>query len=318
MTEFKNLRELFIKFNNEEICRDYLAEQRWCGKPVCPYCSHSERIYQIEKGKRYKCSECKRKFSVLVGTVFEDSKIPLSIWFGAVYLITAHKKGISSLQLSRDLSVTQKTAWFMLHRIRTMLLSTHPAMLDNIVEIDETFVGGKDKFKHKDKRSGRKKSGDKLKVGENTYGKFVVLGAVERGGKVHAEKISHLSKANIFKVVRTNVLPSAAIMTDTFPKYKGIALNQEHYTVDHGKEEYARGEIHTNTIEGFWSLLKRGIVGIYHFVSYKHLNKYTGEFTYRYNTRLLSDPTRFRESLPLAQGKRIKYRELIDKSNYTG
>ena len=183
--DFKNLKELFQHFNNENVCREYLEMQRWNGKVTCPYCKHEGKMYRIENGKRHKCGNptCHKKFSVTVGTVFENTKIPLSTWFGALYLCTAHKKGISSLQLGRDLSVTQKTAWFMLHRIREMLRTDAPEMLKGTVEIDETYMGGKEKNKH----LGKKKN-DVVRENYNPA-KTPVVGMIERGGKVYAKKV---------------------------------------------------------------------------------------------------------------------------------
>lgn len=305
--QFKNLKELFQKFSNEQVCREYLIQQRWGGKPVCPYCENDRKHYVIEKGKRFKCADksCLKKFSVTVGTIFEDTKIPLSTWFAAIYLVTAHKKGISSLQLHRDLGVTQKTAWFMLHRVREMLKIEAPEMLKNTVEIDETYVGGKEKNKHF------------VKKGKHAHGRSLtktpVIGMVERGGNVYAKKMTEANHENVLPSIYNSVDQSAIVMTDSWPSYLILSRYYNHHTIDHSRGKYVDGDIHTNTIEGFWSLLKRGIIGIYHSISYKHMNAYCTEFSYRYNTRKLTDPQRFHASLTMVNGKRIKYKRLTDR-----
>jgi transposase-like protein len=309
--EFKNLEDLFKTFNSEEICRNYLASQRWNGRTVCPYCNHHRKIYTIENGKRYKCSDCKKKFSVTVGTIFEASNVSLQTWFAAIYLITAHKKGISSLQLHRDLGVTQKTAWFMLHRVREMLKKDAPEMMKTTVEIDETYVGGKEKNKHGYKRN---KESDKVKLtGRSLQSKTPVLGILERHGEVFAKKVNATSHRYVMPLIEKTVAKDATIITDNWATYQRLDIMYKHFVIDHSRRIYANGSIHTNTIEGFWSLLKRGLIGIYHYVSYKHMNAYCNEFAYRYNTRKISDPHRFNHSLTLAEGKRLRFEQLTDK-----
>lgn len=318
---FRSLPELLDFFKDEQTCRTYLENTRWEGVPECPYCHHTGKMYRIENGKRFKCGnkKCHKKFSVTVGTIFEDTKVPLRMWFAAIYLMTAHKKGISSLQLSRDLNITQKSAWFVLHRIREMLREDGPQMLKDTVEIDEVYIGGKDKNKHASKRSRVSEQKDPLRRGNENKGKVPVVGMVQRGGKVIAQKVWNVSSEEVLPFIGTNVEPNATIITDAFSLYHALKDRYRHVVVDHSKGEYVKMKtFHTNTIEGFWSLLKRGIVGIYHQVSFKHLNKYTGEFAFRYNTRTVSDPQRFIMSLPMAEGKRLLYRELTHKFNLRG
>lgn len=303
--DFKNLTDLFTHFANDQICREYLEGQRWGGQIACPYCQHNGKIYRIENGKRYKCGnpECHKKFSVTVGTIFESSKIDLRTWFGALYLCTAHKKGISSLQLHRDLGVTQKTAWFMLQRIREMLRNDAPEMLKNTVELDETWVGGKEKNKHADKKTPGTQ-------GRNTKTKAVVVGMVERGGNVIAQHVEQLENGLVEYMIEKNIEKGSSVMTDDARTYSTIRRNYVHRAVNHSAKQYVDGMCHTNTIEGFWSLLKRGIVGIYHSVSYKHLNRYCDEFSFRYNSRKVTDVQRFHFSVTRAEGKRLKYNDL--------
>jgi transposase-like protein len=301
MEKFKNLLELTKYFSDEETCRNYLAWIRWEGKPVCPYCGY-DKVYSIENGKRFKCANrnCYSKFSVTVGTIFEDTKIPLQKWFIGIYLACNHKKGISSLQLSRDLAITQKSAWFLLHRVREMLKDNAPGLLFDIVEVDETFVGGKDKNRHASKRKG---------YGAND--KTIVFGAVQRHGKLVAHKMQNVNQNTLIYNVRRIVEQNAMVVSDNNKGYYGLKDTHYHAVVSHSTGEYCRGMYHTNTIEGFWSLFKRGIIGIYHNVSAKHINRYCDEFAYRYNYREFNQDEVVKYAMVQSEGKRLKYKELI-------
>lgn len=308
----KDLKELMRKFNTEELCREFMVQQRWGGKPVCPYCG-CDKSYKIEKGKRFKCanSECYKKYSVTVGTVYEATNIPLTTWFPAMYLIMNHKKGISSLQLSRDLGVTQKTAWFMLHRIREQLKMDNSPLLDNIVEIDETYAGGKVK-----NMSNKKRASLRTEAGGTQPNKIMVMGMLERGGQL---KLIVGGKSdvttNIQPIVRENVDKDAVLITDGHGAYQDLGKEYAgHEVVNHKGDEYVRdGVIHTNGIEGAFSMLKRSIIGIYHNVSPKHLHRYCTETGFRYNSRKLLDGDRFAKSLTNMEG-RLTYKELIKKT----
>lgn len=305
MQEFKNLLEVTQYFSDEKTCREYLAQSRWNGNPICPYCGHT-KVYVIEGGKRYKCAnkDCFKKFSVTVGTIFEDTNLPLQKWFIAMYLACNHKKGISSLQLSRDLDITQKTAWFVLHRIREMLKDNAPELLENMVEVDETFIGGLDANKHKSKKANK---------GRGPVSKTPVVGLLERGNKVRAEKMLAANKAVLIPKVQQYVKPGTLVITDNSKAYVNLRTEYIHEVVSHSTGEYARGMIHTNTLEGYWSLLKRGIIGIYHCVSVKHLNRYCDEFSYRYNHRKDGQNLSVTNALLQAEGRRLKYFELTAK-----
>ncbi|MBS1583407.1 MAG: IS1595 family transposase [Bacteroidetes bacterium] len=297
---FGSIIELVRYFDTEEKCAEYLAKKRWNGNPVCPKCG-SEKVYTLKgKTKRYKCGGCREQFSVRVGTIFEASPIKLQTWFLAVYLVTAHKKGISSLQLSRDLCVTQKTAWFMLHRIRYAMGLEPGEPLDGTVEIDETYVGGKETNKPLSKRREGMMGGK---------GKAAVLGMLDRDGDVVAKHVPDTEKKTVLPIIHALVTKGTTICTDEFPAYKSLRRVYDHQTVKHGAEEYVRGAIHTNSIEGFWSLLKRGIIGIYHFTSEKHLQRYVDEFVFRYNSRTMNDANRFGDMLENVAG-RLTYKTL--------
>jgi transposase-like protein len=303
MLEFKNLKDLMTKLSDEKVAREYVEEMRWGGNPVCPHCG-AFKPYKLKDGKTYRCKEktCKRDFTVLVGSIFENSKIPLSTWMAALYILTGHKKGISSLQLSRDLGVTQKTAWFMTHRIRLIMGEPETETLDSMVEVDETYVGGKFANMNRGKRKEMQKWGRDNKV--------AVMGMVQRDGKAKLTVIG----ANTFKdVVRENVDNSAVVITDTHLAYVGLAQEYTaHLTVNHSQSQYRDGLAYTNTVEGFFSSLKRSIYGIYHSVSPKHLERYCKETSYRYNTRKISDKERFNLTLQNVEG-RLKYKNLIQK-----
>lgn len=279
---------------SDETCRKYLAKQRWPDDIViCPYCE-CNKCYVVNKGKRFKCSGCRLLFSVLVGTVFQDSKIPLSTWFLAIYLIGSHKKGISSYQVAKDCGVSQKTGWFMLHRVRELMRDKMPAQLDNIVEVDESWVGGRVTNMSKSKRK-------KLREEKKTYStKTMVMGLLERGGNLKLIALGKNNDASILQpVVKTHVDKDAVIITDGLNSYDGLSRQfAGHETVNHMEQEYVRdGVIHTNSIEGAFSQLKRSIYGIYHKASPAHLTRYCDETMYRYNTRNMKDPERFVLSL---------------------
>jgi transposase-like protein len=302
---FKNLIEVTQYFSDKQKCIDYLTSIRWNdGNITCPHCG-KDKIYALQGAtKRFKCASCRKQFSATKGTIFENSPISLQKWFVAVYLLTAHKKGISSLQLSRDISVTQKTAWFMLQRIRFALKhkSFNAPVMDSTVECDETYIGGKNKNRHVSKRVANSQ-------GRSVKDKAPVFGLVERNGRVVAMVVKDTTKNTIQPIIEQHVTKGANVMTDEWKAYIGLNKNFNHGVVQHGEGVYKIGDIHTNTIEGFWSLLKRGIIGIYHNVSVKHLDKYVDEFEFRYNNRDLKDFAKFESMLSLAN-TRLTYQTL--------
>lgn len=303
-SEFKNLREMMAAYSDEDKCRAYMEQMRWGGNPTCPFCG-MHNPYKLKDGKTYRCklSTCKRDFTVTVGTVFENSKVKLSVWMAAIYLCTGHKKGVSSHQLARDLGLTQKTAWFVEHRVRLLMGDPEPDVpLDNVVEVDETYVGGKWDKMSRARRAKHKELGRDNKV--------AVMGLLERDGKA---KLTVIGQNSFKEVVRQNVAPSAIVMTDAHLGYVG--LNEEfqaHEAVNHHKMEFRRGIAYTNSIEGFFSVFKRTIFGTYHQISPKHLSKYCAETAYRFNTRKITDAERFRMVISNPQG-RLTYNQLIAK-----
>jgi transposase-like protein len=305
ITSFKNLAELTTYFPDDQSCREYLEEMRWNGKPICPHCSHDES-YKFKDSHYYKCKACRQKFTVTIGTIFEDTKIGLRKWFIAIYIFTSHKKGISSVQLGKDVGVTQKSAWHMLHRIRYAFGISEPVELSETVEVDETYVGGKAKNMHKSVR-------ERKIVGRGASGKTAVIGLVERKGRVYAKPVSSTDAATLQGIIRDRVQKGATVCTDEFPAYSGLELDYNHGTIRHGAGHYVNGNIHTNTIEGYWSLLKRGIFGIYHQVSSKHLHRYCSEFGFRYNSRKSGEVARFDGTLMHCDG-RLMYKVLTAKS----
>ena len=310
LSKFKNLIQLLEYFAEDKTCREYLELIRWNGKLACPYkdCGH-DHIFRYSDGVRFKCAKCQRQYSVKVGTIFEDSKITLRKWYAAIYLITSHKKGISSHQLGRDISVTQKTAWFMLHRIRFTLGINTNDKLSGTIEADETFMGGEEKNKHKSKRT------------EGTQGRSVktktpVVGVMQRGGELRAKKVKDTSGYNLRQFVVKNVAFGSDLHTDEWHGYRHLKALFQHKYVKHNEGEYVSNGVHTNSLEGFWSLFKRGINGIYHQISDKHLQQYVDEFVFRYNTRKQTEDFRF-DSMLNNINTHLTYKLLIngDTSN---
>ncbi|MES2373781.1 MAG: IS1595 family transposase [Bacteroidota bacterium] len=317
MFQFKSLQEVVIRFSDEKVCEAYLEQLRWNGKPECPHCGCS-KVYKLASVKQpYKCGDrfCGKKFSVRIGLIFEATNIPLSKWFIAIYLVTNHKKGISSLQLGRDLNITQKSAWHMIMRIREMMRVKTAVKMDNLVEVDEVYIGGKMKNKHNKIRAQYKQDGGYLSG--HAGNKTGVMGLIDREKKSVTVKVIDSTKQTLKEMIKDHVQPSATIITDSLIAYRGLAKTfASHEIIHHEKNEFVRGDFYTNTVEGFFSLLKRSIFGIYHQCSHKHLARYCDETAYRYNTREIKDGERFTLSLKNSEG-RLKYTTLIKKAEVT-
>jgi transposase-like protein len=300
LTQFKTLTDLMIAFQDPQTAIDHFKAIRWAGGMVCPYCDH-DKAYTLSRPNKYRCADCSRNFSVTVGTIFEDTKLPLRIWFGAIWLITNHPKGIASTTLARDLGITQKSAWFVLHRLRHAARTrSFNKPLAGIVEADETYVGGKAINKH-GRRSGKGGSSDKTPV----------MGVVERGGDVIAKVLPVANKATMYEFIRETVDPNAEMLvTDSHPVYRGSMGYARHEIVNHQQGEYKRGEAHTNSIESVWALLKRQIIGTHHWVSPKHLQAYVQEMTWRLNRRSMTPADRMNALFECVAGA-LPYKVLI-------
>ncbi|MEO9477095.1 MAG: IS1595 family transposase [Cyclobacteriaceae bacterium] len=290
---FKSLPQLLDFFKDEQVGIEYYEQIRWNGEVGCPHCG-CVKPYKTKRGYRCSDKDCKKDFTVRTGTIFQDTKIPFRIWFAAIYLATTSSKGISSVQLSVQLGITQKSAWHVLHRIREMLKEKAPKMLgeNNMVEGDETYVGGLEKNKHYDKKRSDENP-DFRNNGEPYKAKKVVVGLIERNGKVVLKHIPSASKSNMVEFISKHVPAGSKIYTDESKVYSKIGKNYDHKSVNHGFKVYVAGSVHTNTIESFWATLKRGLYGIYHQVSDKHLERYLDEFAARYNTRGVTPQDKF-------------------------
>lgn len=290
-----NLPKLIEQFGSEQKCRARLTELRWPNGVICPRCE-SKSVSTIADRDQYDCNACRYQFSVTAGTIFHDSHLSLSKWFLAIYLMTESKKGMSALQIKRTLDIAYQTAWYLCHRIRAAMRDINSELLRGIVEVDETYVGGKTRH------MGRGYKGNKA----------IAIGAVQRAGKIRLQVITHADKATLHKFIADNTAPDTeAIYTDELPAYWGIDdADTRHESVFHSAEEWVRGDVHTNGIESVWSLLKRSIVGSYHQVSIKHLDAYLDELEHRFNNR--KNEYIFRDTLTkLVNAAKLPYVELI-------
>lgn len=318
-----NLNSIAEKYSDPNAAREFFEKQCWPDGTVCPFCGLVGEAYRLKakpdskspvRAGVWKCGGCRKQFTVTKGTIFEDSHIPLNIWLTAIHLICASKKGMSAHQLHRMLGVTYKSAWFMVHRLRYAVAHSPLAeQLKGIVEVDETYIGGKHR---KADRPRKKKPGDRDVDARNPVdNKQPVLAMVERGGEVRSQHVERVNSANLRPVLRRNIEEGAQIMTDTATWLRGAIPPHNHFQVNHSIEEYGRYEnglcISTNTIEGYFSLLKRGIIGTYHHVGSQHLHRYLSEFDFRYNTRKITDGERTCKMIAKAPGKRLMYKDIV-------
>lgn len=321
-----NLTDIGKNFSTAAEAREFLEKLRWPDGVVCPHCGvvgESFRLESKDDSKNtlrdgvWKCGGCRKPFTVTVGTIFEDSHIPLNKWLMAIHLLCASKKGMSAHQLHRMLGISYKTAWFMAHRIRHAMAEEAAEQFGGTVEIDETYIGGKRKLGPHAAKPGERQSD---RPGPFA-GKEAVVSVLQRGGKVRSRHVQYVTAKNLKPIVDEVVSQEAKVMTDTGSILHGALMGRKHYQVNHRNEEYVRREdgvlITTNAVEGYFANLKRGIGGVYHHVGKHHLHRYLSEFDFRYNRRWMNDGERTLGAIKRTEGKRLKYRETkIRKNNY--
>jgi transposase-like protein len=312
MDKSKTLQQAIRYFGDEQVCIDTIAKLRWPNGPICPACDGTEHYY-LKTQKRWKCKKCSKQFSVKVGTIFEDSPISLDKWLTGLWMLVNCKNGISSYEVGRDLGLTQKSAWFMLQRLRLALQTKSLVKLGGegkTVEVDETFIGGKSRNMHKEVRARRIN-------GTGGRDKMLVVGFLERGGKVQTSVPPNRRKKTLHKEVRQNVGVGSILFTDALPSYNDLEKDYAHKVIDHAVA-YVDGAVHTNGMENYWSLLKRGIKGTYVSVEPFHLFRYLDEQAFRFNNRATkenptNDAGRFDLALSQIAGKRLTFAEVTGK-----
>ncbi len=304
-TGYNNVLGLLQTFPDEAACARHLEELRWPNGIVCPLCASSRKIHRLSRPGIYKCGDCKKQFSIRKGTVYEESRIPLQKWFAAAFLMTTSRKGISSYQLAREIGVTQKTAWFVLGRLRKAAAqaSDDTGTLPGPVEADESYFGGKNKNRHASKKQD---------FGRGPVGKMAVAGVVSReSGTAVAKKVEQTDTRTLGAFLGNHVAPQETLYTDEARAYTPLGRIYRHESVNHSAGEYVRGQAHTNGVESFWALLKRGYMGVFHDISWKHLDRYLAEFSHRWNMLGLSTEQRIDAILKAGVGGRLTYEELI-------
>lgn len=301
--DFNTLAEFLEYYKDEKTCVAEYTKIRFRNGEYCPHCGHS-KIHLFSNGKRYRCAKCKQDFTIKTKSVFGESKLPLKKWFIAIYLLTTTSKGMSSVQLAKHIGVRQSTAWFMAHRIRSAI-TQGKGQLSGTIEMDECYIGGKEKNKHLSKRTGGTR-------GRSVNVKTPVVGLIERGGEIRATVVADCSMRTVESQLVRHAAFGSKIHTDDFLSYARVGKYYPHSTVNHGAGEYVNGTIHTNTIESFWALFKRGYTGVYHKMSRKHLQRYVDESTFRFNGRANPMCRVFTDVVVrVAQSVKMPYKQLI-------
>ncbi len=304
VSQFKNYLQVLDYFKDDKTCEEYIIQRRWKNKPCCPHCK-SDRVYRTNRGLR--CGnrkECGKKFSVRNGTIFEHSNIKLRYWFAAMYLFSSSKRGISSWDMANKLGITQKSSWYMLHRLRKVMEQKHKQPMKGVIMADESFCGGKNKNRHFDKKV-------KKSQGRSFKDKTPVLGLLDETGHLRTFRVVNTSSKQIMPLVRQHVEPGATLITDEWHAYNDAQLLYDHHVVHHNLGKYkSNSGMSTNAVENVWSHFKRSITGVYYQVSRRHLPKYLDEFTFKFNTRQLTNSERF-ETVFDNIGQTLPYKELI-------
>jgi transposase-like protein len=301
---FKTFPEMLAAFPTEQSAIDHLTAIRWANGKFCPLCGNSDekKIGTLTGTNTHKCYACRKRFSIKVGTIFQDTKLPLRTWYAAIWLITNHPKGIASTTLATDLGITQKSAWFVLHRLRAAARTdSFNAPLTGTVAVDETMVGGQEKNKHAHKR---------IKGARGSIGKTIVMGLVQKDGEVRAGVIDSTDSSELLAVIKAHIEPGSTVVTDEASGYKNVRRTYVHRTVNHSKDEYVRDGYTTNGVESIWALFKRQYHGTHHWISPKHMDAYLGEMAFRLNRRDQQRGQRVNSLLAQIEGP-LPYKVLI-------